>query len=69
MDGEHVHLADFAVIFDKEDLFGDLVVHQVFNAIVIKVEALYRGHLNGAVQVVVVVVFNPVPGQLVELLQ
>lgn len=66
VDGEDVGLAYFARILDKENLLGDFVVTQKPEPLPIQVKAIKWCHLNPAVVLGVVLIFNPALGGLVE---
>ncbi|MFC3121115.1 hypothetical protein [Agaribacter flavus] len=65
VDGEDIDFGDFTGVFDVKDFIGDFIIGQVDNASIIEVKARQRGNAKTAVEVVVVVVFNPRLGELI----
>jgi hypothetical protein len=59
VDGKDIDLADFAVDFDKKDLFGKVIVTEVGNAAMVEIKTIKGFHRDAVVGLGVVLVFNP----------
>ena len=69
VDREHIGLADTARFFDEEH-FGRIgIVSQEFHPVAIQIEAINRRHLDAAVELRVVLIFDPLVRQPVEFIE
>ena len=57
-----------APFFNEEYFFAVLIITDVLDTGVIQVKAIQRAHLNTTVVLAVVVVFNPLMGELIKLI-
>ena len=69
VDGKNVCFGDFAVLFDKKDLLGELIVGEIVNAVAIEIKTIQGHHLNTAVVLGIVLLLHPVMGLVVEVIQ